>query len=137
MDGFKADMTQVRALAADLGGAGKRLRPAMKATVTRAALNIKNTAKASIIDQSVHSIGHRYLPEYPYSITYDIHTPGYVVTAEIGPDKNKSQGPLGWILEYGTPRDPPFPHLNPALDAEEDPAVEWLAKAAHDSIFGV
>jgi hypothetical protein len=132
-DRVELDMSQVKALADDLGGVGARLRPVMKATISKGALNVKNAAKQAIIDQS-RGI---FVKQYPYSITYDLTvSAGATVTAEIGPDKDLPQGALGNLLEYGTPSKPPFPHLNPALDGEEENTVNWLAKAAEDSIFG-
>lgn len=131
-DGFQVDMTQVKALAADLGEVGARLRPVMRATISKGALNIKNAAKQAIIDQS-RGI---FVKQYPYSITYDVTVTGNTVTAEIGPDKDKPQGALGNLLEYGTSKKPPYPHLNPALDAEEEPTVTWLGQAAEDAVFG-
>jgi hypothetical protein len=133
-DRVELDMTQVKALADDLGGVGARLRPVMKATISKGALNVKNAAKQAILDQTRHI----FVKQYPYSITYDLTVgAGATVTAEIGPDKDLPQGALGNLLEYGAPdNNPPYPHLNPALDAEEENTVMWLAKAAEDSIFG-
>lgn len=132
-DAFTVDMTAVNALAQDLAGVGARIRPTMKATVTKGALNIKNAAKQAILDQTRHA----YVKQYPYSITYDIKATGDTVSAEIGPDKDKPQGALGNLLEYGTPNNGgPYPHLNPALDAEEENTVTWLTKAAEDAVFG-
>ena len=132
-DGFDVDMTQVKALAADLGGVGARLRPAVKGVITKGALNIKNAAKQAILDQTRHI----YVKQYPYSITYDVSVgAGATVTAEIGPDKDKPQGALGNLLEYGTPRDGPLPHLNPALDAEEENTVTWMGIVGEQAIFG-
>ena len=132
-DAFTVDMTAVNRFAADLGGVGARIRPTMKATVTKGALNVKNAAKQAILDQSRQA----YVKQYPYSITYDLKVVGDVVSAEIGPDKDKPQGALGNLLEYGTPSNGgPYPHLNPALDAEEENTVTWLAKAAEDAVLG-
>src|SRR5664279_2011988 len=89
------DMLQVDALAANLSGVGARLRPAMTAVMSKGALNIKNDAKARILAQSVRPFGHRYVVQYPNSITYDLQALGATVSAEIGPDKNKPQGALG------------------------------------------
>lgn len=64
--------------------------------------------------------GHKYLPAYPYSITYDTHITPTGAEAEIGPDKDRPQGPLGNIIEYGTSKNAPLPHLGPALDRNAD-----------------
>lgn len=60
--------------------------------------------------------GHRRLPAYPSSITYDIAVGAESIEGEIGPDKELTQGPLGNLLEFGTSHAPPMPHLGPALD---------------------
>ena len=41
------------------------------------------------------------------------------VQTYVGPDKAKRQGALGNILEFGTRKNPPVPHLGPAAEAEE------------------
>jgi hypothetical protein len=51
--------------------------------------------------------GIKHAPAYPASITYDVHTGAGYVEAEIGPDKNRNQGALGNILEFGTANNPP------------------------------
>ena len=127
------DMAAVKALAAELGGVGARIRPTMKATITKGALNIKNAARDSILSQSRHI----FIKQYPYSISYDVSVgAGATVTAEIGPDKDKPQGALGNLLEYGSSKNAPIPHLNPAFDAEIGNTETWLAKAAEDAVFG-
>ncbi|MFJ2676397.1 hypothetical protein [Streptomyces sp. NPDC087525] len=71
----------------------------MASIVTRGALNVKNQWRAN-----AQVTAGRHARLYPYTISYDVHpTPGGV-TAEIGPDKARLQGPLGNILEYGTSR---------------------------------
>lgn len=90
------------------------------AIVGKGALNIKTEAVRLI---SGHT---RHLPSYPRSINYDL-TPGDdFVEAEIGPLKDRTQGALGNILEYGSPGRPPIPHLAPALDAEEPRFVDQV-----------
>lgn len=62
--------------------------------------------------------GLAHAPDYPRAITYDTKDlgEGVGVTAEIGPEKERRQGPLGNILEYGTVNNPPNAHLGPSLD---------------------
>jgi|SRR5689334_23757768 len=78
----------------------------------KGALNIKTDARRRIS-------GHPHAPAYPYAITYDTHETATGSWAEIGPDKDKRQGALGNILEFGTVKNPPIPHMRPAADAEE------------------
>lgn len=84
--------------------------------------------------QSAGGIAHA--PDYPRAITYDTtdHGVGKGVSAEIGPDKDRRQGALGNILEYGTVNNPPYAHLGPALDRWNPDFVEGLEKAAADAL---
>ena len=132
-DGIDVDMVQVKALADELGGVGARVRPAVKAVITKGALNIKNAARDAILADTRHV----FVKQYPYSITYDVSVgAGAVVSAEIGPDKDKPQGALGNLLEYGSSKNAPIPHLNPAFDAEIDSTEMWIGKAGEDAVFG-
>ena len=83
------------------------------AVVAKGALNIKTDAARRVS-------GLKHATAYPRSITYDM---GFAFAtgpyAEIGPDKNKRQGALGNLLEYGSIHNAPHPHLRPAADAEE------------------
>ena len=78
--------------------------------------------------------GRKYLPAYPYSITYDVKVTADGVEGEIGPDKGRSQGPLGNIVEYGTSKNAPIPHLGPALDANADDLVTGIEIAVHQAM---
>lgn len=88
---------------------------------------IVNTRKAVQVtcakvkaDARARISGHKYLPRYPYSITYDTKATAEGFEGEIGPDKALPQGPLGNIIEYGTSKNAPLPHLGPALDANAE-----------------
>jgi hypothetical protein len=89
--------------------------PALMTVTTRKAVTV--TARKVRDDARSRVKGRKYLPRYPYSITYDIKATAEGVEAEIGPDKGATQGPLGNIIEYGTSKNAPIPHLGPALDA--------------------
>lgn len=78
--------------------------------------------------------GHKYLPAYPYSITYDIKATAEGIEGEIGPDKGLAQGPLGNIIEYGTSKNAPLPHLGPALDANAEDLVTGIEIAVHQAM---
>jgi hypothetical protein len=82
--------------------------------------------------------GIAHAPDYPRAITYDTTDRGVGdgVSAEIGPDKDRRQGALGNILEYGTVNNPPYAHLGPALDRWSPDFVEGLEKAAADALEG-
>ncbi len=79
--------------------------------VEKGALNIKNDARR-------RAGGLRHAPAYPASITYDTRRGLRGPEAEIGPDKGKRQGALGNLLEYGSVKNGPIPHMAPAAEAE-------------------
>lgn len=78
--------------------------------------------------------GHKYLPAYPYSITYDTKATAEGIEGEIGPDKGRAQGPLGNIVEYGTSKNAPLPHLGPALDANAEDLVTGIEIAIRQAM---
>jgi HK97 gp10 family phage protein len=113
----------LKELVADLDKATSRALAEVRAIVEKGANNIKKDAVGRVS-------GLAHAPAYPRSIGYDIGYQIGAVAAQIGPDKNRRQGALGNILEYGTANNPPRPHLAPALRAEEPrytSALEALA----------
>lgn len=115
----------------DLRTAPTRVHRNVVKAATVNAHRIRDTARQIIS-------GHAHLPHYPSSITYDVTDRGVGGGAleEIGPDKGRSQGPLGNIAEYGTSNNAPIPHLSPALDAQLPDLERGLAKAAADALEG-
>lgn len=107
------DLHQLTALTKDLEEA-VAIAPAEAAkAVKKAAVNIKADARRRVS-------GLPHIPAYPRSITFDDVTVTRIFArTEVGPDKDKRQGALGNILEYGSPKRPPIPHLGPAAEAEE------------------
>lgn len=118
------DMSEVNHLAADLIAASFATLPMAEKVLEVGAAKIKKDAQRNI--RAADKAGR--LPGYPSSITYDTQTRGTSVSAEVGPDKDRNQGPLGNVLEYGTSDTAPIPHLQPALEAEA-PVVEQLLAA--------
>lgn len=74
--------------------------------------------------------GHPSAPAYPQAITYETHETPMGGWAEIGPDKEKRQGALGNILEHGTVKNAPIPHMRPAADTEEPKFVKAMEALA-------
>jgi len=90
------------------------------------ALNIKRDAQRRIS-------GHRRWRRLPYAIDFDTYRSLKGPSAEIGPNHDKPQGPLGNIAEYGSPTSEPIPFMAPAADAEQpkfERAMEDLAVKA-------
>ncbi|GAX57336.1 hypothetical protein [Streptomyces olivochromogenes] len=111
----------------DLGTFAERLR-------VNAGKAVKVTSQKVRDDARNRIKGHKYLPAYPYSITYDVKVTAEGVEGEIGPDKGMAQGPLGNIIEYGTSKNAPLPHLGPALDANAEDLVTGIEIAVHQAM---
>lgn len=111
----------------DLGIFAERLR-------VNAAKAVKVTSQKVRDDARNRIKGHKYLPAYPYSITYDVKVTVEGVEGEIGPDKGRPQGPLGNIIEYGTSKNAPIPHLGPALDANAEDLVAGIEIAVRQAM---
>jgi len=103
----------------------------------RLAVNVRKAVQVTsqkVRDDARNRIkGHKYLPAYPYSITYDTKVTAEGVEGEIGPDKGRAQGPLGNIVEYGTSKNAPIPHLGPALDANAEDLVAGVEIAVRQA----
>lgn len=113
-------------LAADLADAPLRLAADIVPVVSRGALNIKN-------DWRDRLSGLPHLPHLPDAITYDLDVKLGRISAEVGPDKSRRQGPLGSIAEFGSVNNPPRLDGQHALDAETPKyfaAVEAVAQNA-------
>lgn len=107
------DGHELVALTKDLERAAAIAPAAAAGVVTKAAVNVKNDAR-----QRVSGLPH--IPAYPYAIGFDpVRVTRTQAATDVGPDKDKPQGPLGNILEYGSTKRPPIPHLGPAAEAEE------------------
>lgn len=122
------DLTEVRQLAADLADGEQRIIAAVRPVVSKGALNVKDDARRLIS-------GHPRSRHYPATIGYDLEVNGSEICAEIGPDKDRRQGALGNILEFGTSNNAPIPHLGPALDLEEPRFGDAVADAAARALW--
>lgn len=121
------DTSQLVDLSRDLRNAGRVLRAVVPIT-RRSGAKVKRDA------QSLASgIGHA--PHYPRSITYETTVLATSVRVVIGPDKDKTQGALGNILEYGTSKNAPIPHLGPAVSAEEPRYIAAVSAAAVQAVL--
>lgn len=125
MDGI--EVLNLDIVVADLEGAPGRLARNLRAAVQVTCQKVRDDARSRIA-------GHRYLPAYPYSITYDTTVTADGVDGEVGPDKSKAQGPLGNIVEFGTSKNAPIPHLGPALDDNADDLVAGVEIAVQQAL---
>jgi HK97 gp10 family phage protein len=115
----------LEALARDLVAAPAKLRADVGRVVKRGAQNIKVAAQAAA--PNPHNAGM-----YRASITYDITDGGSA--AEIGPDKDRPQGALGNLFEFGSARGAAQPHLMPAFEAEEPRFIGAIEDAAEGAL---
>lgn len=130
MDGFTIDASELDSLAADLGrvppAAGRNIRTAVEIT----ARNVKNSWR----DEAK---GMVHAPAFPYSIGYDITgtatRAGSTVQAEIGPDKNRRQGALGNLIEFGSVHNAPQGLGHGALQRNQADFERGLSKALEDA----
>lgn len=127
-----AKVTGLKGLTEDLQRAVTEAIPQAKKIAGKGSMNIKKEAQRII---RAHS--HRgYLPHYPRSITYEVKASGSIVSSEIGPDSARLQGGLGRILEEGTVNNAPIPHLNPALDGEENTFYSYMEELGETLLEG-
>lgn len=105
--------------------------PEIGKVVERGLFNIKK-------DWQQRWSGMTHLRRLPYSITYDVEdkVAGQTVAGEVGPDLNKPQGPLGGIVEDGSPTSAPHPGGLPALAAEEPKFLDQLERVAVRQLGG-
>jgi hypothetical protein len=105
------EVSGINQVVADLGTAAATAGAAAHRVVQKGALNVKKDAQR-LSDNLAHA------PLYPASITYETRVRGFGIEALIGPDKDRPQGALGNLLEYGSANNAPLAHLGPALDLE-------------------
>jgi len=141
-DGIQIDASDISKLAADIGRApsksGRTLRQAMEVTATK----IRDAARQK-------ASGLEHAPAFPASITYDIGANHSLlretfgaggadsIVAEIGPDKDRPQGALGNLLEFGSVNNSPRGIMHGALQENESDFEKGLEKAIDDALKGV
>jgi hypothetical protein len=127
-----AKVTGLEELSEDMRNAVKNSIPEAKKIVGKGSLNVKRDAQ-----RIVKAISKRgYLPHYPRSIGYTVTASGTLVSSEIGPEDSKPQGGLGPIIENGSVNNPPYPHLSPALDAEENTFFGFMEELGESLLEG-
>lgn len=125
MDGV--EVLGLNLVVSDLEQAPARLLVNLRSAVQVTCKKVRDDARQRVM-------GHRYLPAYPYSITYSTRYGVDSIEGEIGPDKGRAQGPLGNIIEFGTSKNAPIPHLGPALDANADDLVAGAEIAVRQAL---
>lgn len=132
-DSFSMDFSEIDEIVADLGRvaatAGQYVRKAVEVAARNNKDDWRDFAKAELTPGSAR--------KFPFSITYDITTfQGFglsIIQAEIGPDKDRPQGALGNLLEYGSVNNAPKSYGANALKANESDFQRGLAAALEDA----
>jgi len=115
-------------LAADLERAAKIAPKEARKVVQRGLQNIKT-------DWRQRWTGYAHAPRLPYSITYDTSISlGGRIEGEVGPDKDKPQGALGNLFEFGSIKNAPIPGGMPALQAEQPKFEKAMEQLGLDSL---
>jgi hypothetical protein len=122
---FELTVTGLDELIHAMNRVERRLSKGADAVVRRGALNIKK-------DWARRWSGLAHAPAVPRAISYDVDSSAAEVCAEIGADKQRRQGALGNILEFGTVKNAPIPAGMPALAAEEPRFVRALVEVAEN-----
>lgn len=95
------DFSEIDQLAANLADVPREAGPNIRKAITVTSIKTKK-------DWQEPLKGSASLPALPYAITFDITTSrgsgSSVIKSEIGFDKERNQGALGNISEYGTPQ---------------------------------
>lgn len=126
-DGFTVDDSELRSLAASLGEvpavAGRFIRSAVEVSARKVDELWTKTAEGQLGTRG-----------YPFTIGYDISTfQGFgasVIQAEIGPDKERGQGALGNLIEFGG-------DTNGGLDSRRGAGEAALERVEDDFVKGL
>ena len=117
------DLSEVKALATDLGRTTKEVEREADKVLERGALGVKN---AMVEDaKSSHS---GYAKRFASSISYDRRYGVGRMSYEIGPDKSRRQGALGNLLYFGSRNNAPTLDIEAGLIAEEPRLMSEMGK---------
>lgn len=125
-------MDDLRSLAHDFAEAPAKAQRAAVEVVEKGAYNVKE----GWAENARQSSG-RHAPAYPSSISYTLSLGEALkgnIAADIGPDKSKRQGPLGNLLEFGSPHSPPHNDGGRALQVEAPKFEQALAEITLDAL---
>ena len=111
MAGIDVDTSEVEQLVTALTNVPARALDQARQVVAKGALNIKK-------DWAQRWSGLAHAPSVGAAVTYDLVNLLTAIEAEVGPDKDRRQGALGNLLEFGSVHNGPIPGGLPALQAE-------------------
>lgn len=117
------DLSEVRALATDLGKVSKEVEREADKVLERGALGVKNAMAEDA--RARHSGSGKH---FPNSISYDRRYGVGRMSYEIGPDKSRRQGALGNLLYFGSRNNAPTLDIEAGLIAEEPKLLSEMGK---------
>ena len=118
------DVSEVTGLARDLGRVQAAVVPAVEAVMKKAAQNVRD-------EWARHVDGSARLVHLPRALSYDRAFTVGGVEYEVGYDKDRRQGALGNIAEYGTSKHGPVrPGAAAALARESSNLDKYLGDVA-------
>lgn len=121
------DLSEVRALATDLGKVSRDVEKEADKVLERGALGVKN----AMAEDAQRHTGHA--KHFHRSISYDQDGRlGYV----IGPDKSRRQGALGNLLYFGSSKNAPTLDIEAGLIAEEPKLLSEMGKMLERVVGG-
>lgn len=121
---IRSDVSEIMQLADELGDVPRKSIPALRAGMTEAGKLVERAWQ-----NSAHQTHDSHAKHYPESIDSEI-LPGFTtVGVEIGPNRAKKQGFLGYILENGGERSPAYLLGATALAAAEGPTERAIDRA--------
>lgn len=124
------DFSDVQRLVASFGSLDGELKKNVKIAGTVTARHVKDDWKAL----ALADLGGGSAQAYPFSIGYDtIETRGGI-RWEVGPDKSRTQGPLGNLIEYGSRNNSPFGQGASALEANTEDFERGIEIAAAQAL---
>lgn len=107
------DNSDVQKLTASFNSLDGHLKKNVKTAGTVTARHVKDDAKAL----ALADLGGGSARAYPFSIGYDTIESAAGIRWEVGPDKSRTQGALGNLIEYGSRNNSAFGQLASALEA--------------------
>lgn len=117
------DLSEVKALATDLGRTTKEVEREADRVLERGALGVKNAMQE---DAKASHSGHA--KRFASSISYDRRYGVGRMSYEIGPDKSRRQGALGNLLYFGSRNNAPTLDIEAGLIAEEPRLLSEMGK---------
>ena len=124
------DFSAVDKLAADLGETAKGIGPFARKAVEVSARHVKDDWKSNVASSD-------YFPGLESAVSYDVHVErgggGGTITGEVGYDRDRPQGNLGHIAEFGGVKNAPRSDGQNALQSNQEDFITGLEKAEEDA----